>query len=142
MCTIRQGAKCTWCETTAKPMRPHNVTMTATPESDWYLRDWAEVLGRRKAELVSELGWHKTSAHRLWHSRQPYRRQEVNQVAAWLGIEPYEVLMPPKLAMELRSLKEDALRIADRIREVELPFAAEKGRSFEPQASPRPRTGR
>jgi hypothetical protein len=80
---------------------------------DWFLQEWVRHLGRRQSDLVSELGWHKTAAHRLWHGRQPYRRDHVNAVAAWLGIRSYELLMPPAEALALRTVKDAAMLIAD-----------------------------
>ncbi len=110
--------------------RPHNVNVTEEPESDWYLKAWAERLGKRQADLVTELGWLKNHAHRRWHGIQPYRRDFVNEVAAWLGIEPFELLMPPERAIQLRQLAQSALAIA-----------AESGKAFaplEPQYSVKP----
>ena len=79
--------------------------------ADWFLRDWAKRLGKRQADLVNTLGWTKNSAFKVWHGRQPYSRKTVNQISAWLGIQPYELLMPPERAMALRRLKESAAMI-------------------------------
>jgi len=67
--------------------------------------------GKKQGHLVTVLGWHKTTAHRVWHGRQPYRRDMVNQVASWLGIEPYELLMPPKVAERLREWRKAAYQM-------------------------------
>jgi hypothetical protein len=92
-------------------MDSHTVNM-GDLDPDWYLQAWAAYLGKRQADLVSELEMHKNAAHRLWHSRQPYRRQDINAVSAWLGISPYELLMPPKEALALRQFREAAKVIA------------------------------
>lgn len=101
--------------------------MPATSESDWYLREWVTALGRRQADLTEVIG-QKTTAHRLWHSRQPYRRSEVNAIASWLGIEAYELLMPPEKAMALRRYEEAARQI---VGEPIFAEAAERGRRYE-----------
>jgi len=92
--------------------RPHNVNVTTDLEPDWYLQEWAAKAEKRQADLVTDLGWVKNHAHRIWHSKQPYRRDIVNAVARWLGIQPYELLMPPEEAMLLRNLRQTAKAIA------------------------------
>lgn len=78
---------------------------------DWYLREWVTYFGKKQAALVNELDWDKSTANFLWHGKQRYRRDHVNEVAAWLGIEPYELLMPPHQALALRRLRETAATI-------------------------------
>jgi transcriptional regulator with XRE-family HTH domain len=100
--------------------------MTAKPDHDWHLRDWMEHFGKRQAALVNELGWDKATASFIWNSKQPYRRKLVNEIATWLGIEPYELLMQPADALALREIRRSARTIA----------AQEDGRPFEhPPAS-------
>lgn len=82
--------------------------MSGDADQDWYLRDWAERLGKKQADLVTELGWHKNAAHRIWHGRQPYRRDILNQVARWLDLKPYELLMPPEEAEAIRQVRAGA----------------------------------
>lgn len=94
--------------------RPHTVNVTEQIEPDWYLQDWAKLADKRQADLVNDLGWLKNHAHRIWHGKQPYRRDIVNAVAQWLNIEPYELLMPPQDAMKIRQLREAAIAIAQR----------------------------
>lgn len=80
-------------------------------QPDWHLKEWVTHFGKRQAALVNELGWDKARASYLWHGKQPYRRDIVNEVASWLGIEPFELLMPPSDALALRSLREAAKAI-------------------------------
>mgnify|MGYP001301503641 CR=1 FL=1 len=89
----------------------HNAGMA---DPDWFLRDWAALKGKRQADLVTELGWLKNHAHRIWHGKQPYRRDIVNQVSTWLGIEPFELLMSPADALQLRQIREAAAAIVGR----------------------------
>lgn len=86
--------------------------MQKPDEPDWYLRDWLVHFGKRQASLVNELGWLKGRANKFWHGEHDYRRELVNEISAWLGIEPYELLMPPERALALRRLRETAHAIA------------------------------
>lgn len=81
-------------------------------DPDWHLQEWAALLGKRQADLVNDLGFAKNQAHRIWHGKQPYRRDIVNLVSAWLDLRPYELLMRPEEAMRLRRLEETAVAIA------------------------------
>ncbi len=67
--------------------------------------------GKRQASLVNELGLDKATAQFLWHSKQPYKRDYVNRIAAWLGLKPFELLMAPSDALALRRLRETAYAI-------------------------------
>ncbi len=78
----------------------------------WFLKEWVAYADRKQSHLLSELNWHSETLNRLWYGRQPYRQDYVNQAAAWLGIQPYELLMPPEEAMALRRLRETARLIA------------------------------
>lgn len=80
-------------------------------EPDWYLQAWLAYLGKRQASLVNELGWVKGRANKVFHGAQPYRREVVNEIAGWLGIQPYELLMPPEEALAIRGLRETAQAI-------------------------------
>jgi transcriptional regulator with XRE-family HTH domain len=82
------------------------------PGHDWYLREWLTARGKRQASLTNELGWSKNKANKIWHSRQAYGREVVNEVAAWLGVPAYELLMPPHEAVALRQLRQAAHQIA------------------------------
>lgn len=99
---------------------------------DWYLREWMAHFDKRQASLTNELGWNKSKANFFWHGRQSYRREVVNEISGWLGIEPYELLMSPREALALRRLRQAAAVIV-----------AEDGQTFEHPADDHtpPRTG-
>ena len=86
--------------------------MAAGSDDDWHLQEWIAHLGKRQASLVNELGWDKAKANFLWHGKQPYKRDNVVEVARWLGIRPFELLMSPAEALALRQLRETAIAIA------------------------------
>lgn len=89
----------------------HNVNMSRAPEHDWYLHEWVATSEKNQNSLTTELGMHKNTAHRLWHGKQPYRRDYVNQIAAWLNIQPYELLLHPEDAMAIRAMRAAAPRM-------------------------------
>lgn len=82
--------------------------MAEPEDEDWFLREWMTHLGKRQVALVNELGWDKARANFVFHSKQPYRRDVVNQVARWLGLKPYELLMHPREAQALKALRRSA----------------------------------
>lgn len=79
---------------------------------DWYLKEWLAFLGKRQASLVNELGWDKSRANHVYHGKQAYKRDLVNEVSEWLEIQPFELLMPPQEAVALRNLRASAILIA------------------------------
>jgi hypothetical protein len=96
----------------ARVAAPQNRRMASPPEEDWYLQEWMVHFGKRQASLTNELGWDKAKASFVWNGRQPYKKNLVNEIAAWLGIRPYELLMTPRDAMALRRLRQTAVQIA------------------------------
>lgn len=89
----------------------HTLNMAAPIGPDWFLKEWAESLGLNQADFGRALELHKNSANRLWHSEQPYRRDQLNAAAAWLHIRPYELLMHPEEAHAIRRMRELAARM-------------------------------
>lgn len=86
--------------------------MTDSSERDWHLRGWLAHFGKKQAALVNELGWDKAKASFVWNGKQRYNRDIVLEISDWLGIEPYELLMPPAKALALRQLEATARQIA------------------------------
>lgn len=86
-----------------------NAQMT---ETDWYLREWMVLLGKRQADLVRDLGWTRRKASEVYNGDQPYKREIVNELAKWLGLKPYEMLMTPERANRLRQIEQAAHAIA------------------------------
>lgn len=81
--------------------------------------------GKRQADLVNELGWLKARASKIWNSQIGYRRDTVAEIAEWLGIRPYELLMHPREAEALRRLRSTAAAIV-----------AEDAAPYDPEAPP------
>jgi hypothetical protein len=105
---------------------PRNRKIPPPPRSHrWYLAEWAIERQKRQADAIRDLGWSRSSASDLWTGKQRYTQDHVDEVARWLGIAPYELLMPPAEAMWLRRLR-DVVAIA-----------AEDGRPFDHERTPR-----
>ena len=85
----------------------HSLEMANSKDDDapdWYLQDWMAHFGKKQVDLIKELDYDKALAHYTFHSKRDYKRDRVNQLSAWLGIEPYELLMPPEKALAVRQL--------------------------------------
>lgn len=88
---------------------------------DWYFREWMAHFKKRQAALVNELGWNKQKASFLWNGKQSYTRDILNEVSQWLGLEPFELLLPPARALAMRQLQASLTALAA---EQEQAFAA------------------
>lgn len=100
-------------------------------EEDWRLQDWMAHFRKRQVDMVHDLGWDKARANFVFHNKQPYRREVVNEISRWLGIKPFELLMRPSEALALRRLRETAALIV----------AEEGSPPFEPAPPARPPKG-
>lgn len=83
----------------------------AAPTHDWYLADWLRTLKKKQADIVRDLDWNKARVSLMIRGEQPYTRDAVNELATYLSIHPYELLMHPEDAMTLRQLRKDALLV-------------------------------
>jgi transcriptional regulator with XRE-family HTH domain len=82
------------------------------PRYDWYLKDWLKALGKRQADVARDLDWNKARVSLMMRGEQQYTRDAVNELADYLHLRPYELLMPVDEAMALRRLRADMIRIA------------------------------
>jgi hypothetical protein len=87
--------------------------VSMAPKHDWYLKQWLRTLGKIQADVVRDLEWNKARVSLMASGKQPYDRDSVNELADYLHLRPYELLMHPDDAMALRSLRADAIRIAN-----------------------------
>lgn len=86
----------------------------AAPQHDWYLKDWLRTLRKKQADIVRDLDWNKARVSLMIRGEQQYTRDAVNELAAYLSVHPYELLMHPDDAMRLRRLRDDAITLAHR----------------------------
>jgi len=94
----------------------------AKPRHDWFLKDWLRASGKKQAHLVKDLEWNKAKASLMARGLQPYTRDEVNEIAQYLNIRPYELLMHPDDAHAMRRLRAEMIRLAH-----ETPFPEDAG---------------
>lgn len=92
-------------------MRWYHAGMAA-PRHDWYLKQWLRTLNKKQADIVSDLEWNKAKVSLTASGKQPYTRDDVNEIAEYLNLRPYELLMHPDDAMALRRLRADMIRLA------------------------------
>lgn len=91
-----------------------NLPGMADPSPDWFLAQWLSATRTTQAALGRRTGWDKRKTSFLVTGRQEYRRQEVNEAAAALNLEPWELLMHPADAMEVRQVRASIRLAADR----------------------------
>ncbi|MBO9380422.1 transcriptional regulator [Sphingomonas histidinilytica] len=84
----------------------------AKPGHDWYFNQWLAHFEKSQADVVQALEWNKSKVSLFASGKQRYHRDDVNQLAAYLNLEPFELLLPPDRAMAIRRLRENAIRIA------------------------------
>lgn len=90
-------------------------------EPDWFLAEWLASKRMSQAELCRRTDWSTSFASDLMRGISSYSRRHVNEAAAALHIHPFELLMHPREANELRTLRETAVRIAAEAREAYVP---------------------
>lgn len=86
----------------------------AKPEFDWYLREWMDTLKVRfpHAWLQEQTEWSDGKVSNVLSGKKRYDKDIVNLVSEKLGILPYELLMPPKLANAIRTMRSEAPKLA------------------------------
>lgn len=94
----------------------------------WFLREWMETLGKIQRDLVTGLGLSQSTAFKLWHGFQAPSAEHIIDVANFLNVTPFELLMPPEEAMRVRRLKQALAEVAG-------------DSPAPPQTRPEPKTG-
>jgi transcriptional regulator with XRE-family HTH domain len=83
---------------------------------NWYLREWMEASGLSgrgaQTKMMELTGWSKATMSQLYNGEQDYSPKVVNDAAAALNAEPFELLLPPSRAMALRGMRDNAIKIA------------------------------
>lgn len=79
---------------------------------DWFLSEWMAAKQVSQADLVRLTGWSKATVNDIFHGRTEYYRAILNQVAAALSVQPWELLMHPAEANAILSMRDSAIRIA------------------------------
>lgn len=84
----------------------------AHPGHDWFLKEWMATLGKRQSDIVTDLEWNPARISLMLRGKQQYTRDSVNELADYLNLHPFELLMHPEDAMALRQIRSTALRLA------------------------------
>lgn len=101
--------------------------MGSSAPHDWFLAEWLTTLRMKQARLMEIADWDKRKTSELVNGKQRYNRDIINEAAAALNLQPYELLMHPDEAMAIRRMRESALRIAG-----DQQMAAESRAAFKP----------
>jgi plasmid maintenance system antidote protein VapI len=94
-----------------RPRRIRYHRGMASPAHDWYLKEWLRTLKKKQADIVRDLDWNKARVSLMIRGEQQYTRDSINELATYLSVHPYELLMHPEDAMSLRQLRKDALTV-------------------------------
>lgn len=86
--------------------------MASQPHHDWFLADWLKSLAVRQARMMELTGWDKRKTSELVTGKQRYNRDIINEAAAALNLQPFELLMHPADAMAMRRFRDSALQSA------------------------------
>lgn len=81
------------------------------PRYDIYLTEWLKASHKKQADVVRDLEWNKAKVSLIASGKQQYMRDDVNELARYLNVRPYELLMPPDEAMALRQLQAKAKEV-------------------------------
>jgi len=84
----------------------------APPRFDWFLKEWLASCRKKQADVVKDLDWNKAKISLMANGKQPYTRDEVNELSEYLNIRPHELLMHPDEAHAIRRLRDDMIRLA------------------------------
>ena len=83
----------------------------AEPKHDWYIAQWLKHADRKQSDVVNDLGWNKAKISLMARGKQPYDRDAINELAAYLHVEPFELLLPPERAMAIRQYRASAEQV-------------------------------
>lgn len=83
----------------------------AKPGHDWYFSQWLAYFDKSQADVVEALDWNKSKVSLFASGKQRYHRDDINQLASFLNLEPFELLLPPERAMAMRQYRASAERI-------------------------------
>lgn len=70
-------------------------------------------LGLSQRELCVLTGWSQPKASFICSGKTQYNRDSVTTIARAFGIHPYELLLHPRVALELRKQRADAMHLPD-----------------------------
>jgi plasmid maintenance system antidote protein VapI len=85
---------------------------TAPTAPSWHIQEWMERKHKKQADIVRELDWERGLTSKVINGKQAFTRDDLLALSEWLGIEPYELLMSPSRADQIRAIEESAMTLA------------------------------
>lgn len=79
----------------------------------WFAQQWLETLDRSQADVCRALGWSKAKGSELISGKQRYNQENVEELAGFLHLSPYELLLHPDDAMKIRQIRQTARALAE-----------------------------
>lgn len=80
-------------------------------QPDAYVEEWLAYFGKSQADVVNDLDWNKAKVSLICKGKQRYHRDDINDLAAYLHLEPFELLLPPDRAMAMRQYRASAAEV-------------------------------
>lgn len=77
----------------------------------WFVREWMQRANVTQADLQRLLDWPKSKASYVVNG-QRYNQQLIDELAPILHARPFELLLHPEDAYNIRSFRETAVRVA------------------------------
>ena len=100
----------------AKAAGSYNWNMASRVDFDWFLADWIRASGLEPKDLREKTGWSKRKMSELLNGKMRYNRDVMNEAARAMNLSPFELLLHPADANEIKRLRamvrEEAVRIA------------------------------
>ena len=84
------------------------------PSHDWYLKEWLDALDCSRETLRERTGWTHRINSQLVNRKLRWNRDHLSQAAIALHLDAWELLMHPSDAMEVRQLRAQVLRAAEK----------------------------
>lgn len=83
----------------------------AQPRNDWYFNEWLAYFDKSQADVSGDLEWNKSKVSLFASGKQRFHRDDINDLAAYLHLEPFELLLPPDRAMAFRAFRASAEQV-------------------------------
>jgi len=84
---------------------PKKTTPARMIGPDWFLVEWMQSKDISQAELARRCAWSKATMNDIVHGRTEYYRAILNQIARALDMHPWELLMSPEEANQIKRLR-------------------------------------
>lgn len=105
------------------PRISYNRNMGHQPQHDWFIQAWLDSKEMKDADLRRLTGWSKRKTSDLINGEQRYNRDSLNEAARALEISPWEILLHPADANEIKQLlmvsEKRGLRLAHAAQNIE-----------------------